>query len=355
MVAGVHNAEVTIRSGQNVLRIPVTLTITAAPAIISVSPSPLPQGNADVPVTISGGGFTPDSYVEVNGTRVTSTFVDDRTLRATVPSVLVLQQGVVRLTVSTREAQSDPFELQVVSETPALSAGGLLNAASRASGPIAAGEIVIVPGAGFGGLELLQAPLENGRLPTAFSNTRVLFDGIPAPILWARSGEVAVVVPYSVANRTSSEVIVEYGNLRSTPIVVPVEPAAPGLFTASGAGNGQAAAYNQDGTLNDAAAPAARGAIVTLYATGEGLTSPVVEAGTLAPEQNTPAPVLGVTVQIGGVSAEVFYAGASPGQITGLLQLNVRIPEGAPAGDAVPVTLSVGSTSSAVGPTLAIR
>ncbi len=40
-----------------------------------------------------------------------------------------------------------------------------------------------------------------------------------------------------------------------------------------------------------------------------------------------PNPVMTVMVKIGGVDAEVLYAGAAPGLISGLLQVNVRIPQ----------------------------
>jgi uncharacterized protein (TIGR03437 family) len=355
MVAGVHEARVTLRSGADALTIPVTLSITNAPTINSISPSPLPRGDSDIAVTINGGGFTSGSYVEISGTRLTTTFIDDRTLKAPVPATLLLEQRTLQLTVVNPDARSDAFAIQVASSVPTLTASGVLNAASRSTGSVAAGEIVILSGTGFGGLSLAAAPLEDGRLPTSFSNTRVLFDGVPAPILWAQPGEVAVVVPYSVANRASTEVVVEYGNSRSAPAAIHVVPSAPGLFTASGSGSGQVSAYNQDGRLNEAGAPAARGTIVTVYATGEGLTAPLLDAGSVAPAQDTPRPVLALAVEIGGVPGEVTYAGASPGQITGLLQVNVRIPDGAPVGSNIPIKLSIGSTSSAAGPTLAVN
>ncbi len=51
----------------------------------------------------------------------------------------------------------------------------------------------------------------------------------------------------------------------------------------------------------------------------------------------------------------MLYAGAAPGLIAGILQVNVRIPAGAPVGPAVEVGLEVGDVRSPAGVTLVIR
>jgi uncharacterized protein (TIGR03437 family) len=50
-------------------------------------------------------------------------------------------------------------------------------------------------------------------------------------------------------------------------------------------------------------------------------------------------------VTIGGIVAQVSFSGLAPGAV-GLYQVNVQVPVGAPAGDAVPVTLSIGGVDS---------
>ena len=62
-----------------------------------------------------------------------------------------------------------------------------------------------------------------------------------------------------------------------------------------------------------------------------------------------------VSVTVGGLPAETLYAGTAPGLLAGLLQLNVRIPEGAPSGSAVPVALTIGNATSQPGVTVALR
>jgi uncharacterized protein (TIGR03437 family) len=65
--------------------------------------------------------------------------------------------------------------------------------------------------------------------------------------------------------------------------------------------------------------------------------------------------LLTATVQIGGLDAPVTYAGPAPGLVSGVLQINARVPAQAPSGAAVPVSLKIGNATSPPGVTLAIR
>jgi uncharacterized protein (TIGR03437 family) len=92
------------------------------------------------------------------------------------------------------------------------------------------------------------------------------------------------------------------------------------------------------------------GQIVTLYGTGFGDTNPAVPTGQIAAGAATLTNP--ITVTIGTVtlsSADVLYAGTSPGLIGGLYQFNVRVPSSTPNGD-IAVTISIGGfqTQSAV-------
>ena len=73
------------------------------------------------------------------------------------------------------------------------------------------------------------------------------------------------------------------------------------------------------------------GAFISLYATGEGQTSPAGLDGKVD-ASTPPKPVLPVTVTIGGIPSFVQYAGGVPGQIAGLMQVNVQIPSGVQPG-----------------------
>jgi uncharacterized protein (TIGR03437 family) len=160
------------------------------------------------------------------------------------------------------------------------------------------------------------------------------------------------VVPYAVSGNTA-QVSVAYQGRPSAAASVPIASSAPGLFTWDGTGKGQAAAVNQDGSINSSAKPAKIGDIISLYATGEGQTSPSGLDGKL-PSNPLPQPVLPVTVTIGGQTVKPQYAGGTPGYFAGLMQVNVQIPAGVAPGNAVPVALQAGSAMSPVGVTIAI-
>ena len=92
---------------------------------------------------------------------------------------------------------------------------------------------------------------------------------------------------------------------------------------------------------------------MVLFGTGEGQTNPPGVDGKLAAGV-FPKPVLPLSVRIGGVNAEILYAGAAPGLVAGVIQVNARVPDGVPSGD-VPVLVTVGSASSHPELTVAVR
>jgi uncharacterized protein (TIGR03437 family) len=61
-----------------------------------------------------------------------------------------------------------------------------------------------------------------------------------------------------------------------------------------------------------------------------------------------------VTVQIGGVPAEIVYAGAAPQAVAGLLQVNVRVPASLKSG-ANSVVITVGNASSRSDAAITVR
>ena len=215
-----------------------------------------------------------------------------------------------------------------------------------ASHPIAAGEIVVVFGAGLGPDTLTVATPSGGLFPKTLGGTQVLFNGTAAPLVYASATAVAAIVPYSLDGQTSAQVSVAYQGKTSRVATIPVAPTSPGIFTANASGTGQAAVLNQNGTLNSATNPALVGSIITLYATGEGQTSPGGVDGKLATGNNLPSPIQPVSVTIGGLPAVVNYAGAAPTLVAGLMQVNVQVPAGFADSTAVPVVLQVGGVNS---------
>jgi len=185
---------------------------------------------------------------------------------------------------------------------------------------------------------------------------------VAAPIIYASSTQTSVMVPYGVNGRTSTTIMVEFTGVQSNPITFSVAGSAPGIYTLNSQGTGPGAIINQDGvTVNGPNTPEKRGNVIAIYMTGEGQTSPAGMDGAVIPPVASAlkSPVLPVTATIGGVqvtgSASIPYAGSAPGLISGVMQVNLIIPQNAPPGAAVPIVVTVGPNNSQSGVTVAIQ
>jgi uncharacterized protein (TIGR03437 family) len=239
---------------------------------------------------------------------------------------------------------------------PSSASFAVVNGASYEAGAVAPGQIVTLFGSNLGPETAVSLQLDaSGRVTTQLAGTRILFDGIPAPLLGVQARQSSAVVPFSIAGKSSTLVEVEYQGRRTQGLFLPVTSSAPGIFTLDQSGRGQGAILNEDGiTVNSPANPAPRGSIVSIFATGAGETDPVSLDGVLA-WGILPAPKLPVAVRIGGAAAEILYAGAAPGLVSGVLQVNARVPWNIEPGDFVPVILTIGRNSSLPAVTMAVR
>jgi uncharacterized protein (TIGR03437 family) len=245
--------------------------------------------------------------------------------------------------------------LRLSSGSPVLPAPGVANAASYAPGAVAPGEIVALFGSAIGPPDPTSLALTNPVLvANALEGVHVLFDGAPAPVLFASAGQVNVVVPYAVAGESSTVVQVEYLGALSPPVSLPVAPTAPGIFTLNASGAGPGAILNAaDDSVNSSLNPVARGDWVSVFATGGGATTPAGVDG-LLPGGPSYSPNASVSVNIGGLDCPLNYEGAAPGLVSGLLQINAQVPAGVGSGN-VPVVVKIGTATSQAGVTVAVR
>jgi len=228
----------------------------------------------------------------------------------------------------------------------------LVSAASLVASPVAPGQIATIYGAGLGPPISAGPKLKaSGLLDTLVADTQVLFNGKAAPLLYVQDYQINFQVPYSMAGQGAIEVEVRYGGVVKVRGTVPVVDAAPAFFT-TGGGTGQAAALNEDGSLNSLFNPAPPGSLVTLYATGEGQTDPPGTDGKLSVAPFA-RPLLPLLLRIGGLRAEIQFAGSAPG-LVGLLQINARVPDYIPSGNQA-LELTVGIAKSWPGVTIAIQ
>jgi uncharacterized protein (TIGR03437 family) len=280
----------------------------------------------------------------------------------TVQSGCSNSPGVHRGNITVRAPSGDgpdqivvvPFTYTVAPASRPLIAS-LVNAASEAQGAVAPGEIITIRGYAVGSLDAIGLILDkDGRVGTNQNGARVLFDGVPAPLLYGSPSQVNAIVPYEVAAHGVTTVEVELNGVRSLPWGIPVVGSAPGIFTINGSGRGRAAVLNQDNTLNLPSNPADRGSVVQVFATGEGLTEPPGVSGSIT-GGDLKRPVLALSATIGGVDAKVLYAGTSPGSVAGLLQVNVVVPSDAAPDPATPIVLTIGSARSPEKVSIAVR
>ena len=237
---------------------------------------------------------------------------------------------------------------------PYVEASGVVNSASFLGGSVAPGLISTFFGLNIGSSVPVPAKLDSeGRVARELDGFRVLFDGVAAPVVFTSCFQSSLIVPYAVHGKQQTSVRIEYRGRESAEFQLPVADTAPGLFTANASGWAQAAAFNQDFTLNSRENPAALGEIIVLYGTGEGLTDPVPLDGALAGGE-LPKPVLPVSVTIGAEPAKILYAGGAPTLTAGLLQLNARIPASIETGNHVPVSFEVGGVKSQKEVTIAV-
>lgn len=255
---------------------------------------------------------------------------------------------------------------------PTISAGGVVSAAAlqRPDQPISPGEIISIFGSNLASPGTAVevgvgdfTPL--GLIPTSLARLSFLFKvpGDPADylgrMLYVGDGQANLQVPdlpASAATATVQPIINRGGDASEVrgPIAdIAVQQRSPGLFTFGSSGIGPAAAV--DSATGRLIAPASAGIsgavaaqpgdVILLYGTGFGATNPAFPAGRLADQT---APITGdVQVEIGGLMAEVLYAGAAP-NFAGLMQFNVTVPDLPPGEHAVIIRVGTFSTQTSV-------
>lgn len=266
-------------------------------------------------------------------------------------------RGIISFAAPGAASQNVPVTLTATaSQSPSPVVVSLVNSASGSPGPIAPGEIVTIKGSGLGpvsGVSFTVNPSSNS-VATALAGSRVLFGGVAAPITYASAGQINAIVPFEIAGRGLVPVQVEYQGSVSAIQNAVVASAVPAAFTFNSTGTGTAVAANQDGSFNGSGTPAAKGSYVTIYFTGGGQTTPPGVTGSVTGSvlKWVQEPV---TVTVGGQNATVLFAGAAPGLVDGVGQLNIRLSPVTPSGSAVPLVIRIGAAASNANATLAVQ
>jgi uncharacterized protein (TIGR03437 family) len=376
-----YNATITITpNGGTVVTVPVSLTVQAVPTVTVTSATTLSfsyqAGNANPTpgtVNISGGGASlgfsatvtsGSDWLSVSPTSGTTPTTGTATLTVTVtPGNLTAAQyiGTILISGAGTATGSTVINVNLAVTAPLPTINSVVSAASFIKGAISPGEIVTIFGTAIGPATAAYASIDpsNGKLLTTIGGVQVLFNGYPAPMIYASNTQVSAIVPYEMAPFASPTVLIKYVGQTSNGYQLTSATTVPGLFAQNSQGSGPGAILNQDNSVNGPGNAAAKGSIVQVFMTGEGATSPASVTGkittaTLPPPQVTPAPLLSVGVLINGQPATWTYAGEAPGMAAGLMQLNVQIPLNAQSGP-LSIIVSIGGNFSQSGVTVSVQ
>lgn len=206
----------------------------------------------------------------------------------------------------------------------------VVQAAGFEGGPLVGGAIASLFGEELGPAEGTSFEISDGFVQSA-PGSRVFFDEEEAAVLFAQSGQVNAVIPSAVAGKSSAKVRVETAAGTSVPFRLATAEACPAIFQLSE--SGQAAALNQDGSVNSMFNPASRDSVVAVFVTGLGGYQPAVEPEQIAPlEAPFPHAARPIQAFVDDDPVAITYAGVAPGLIAVASQVNVPVPPNATTG-----------------------
>ena len=232
---------------------------------------------------------------------------------------------------------------------PSINPAGVLHAAALVSGPVSVNEVISIFGSKLGPSVGRSSEL----LVSELAGTIVTFDDIPGFITYVNDNQINVLIPAAAFNSGSRNlrVRVERSGLVSNLVTLPIVAATPGIYTLNGSGTGPAIAFTVDGALSTPSEPVARGSVITLWVTGAGATDPTVADGIQPAGPPFPRPTGGTSLKIGGIDAEMLFAGMV---YSGVLQINAVVPPTLEPGQ-VSVVATVGVADSRSGVTISVR
>jgi uncharacterized protein (TIGR03437 family) len=166
----------------------------------------------------------------------------------------------------------------------------------------------------------------------------------PIPLFYVSPTQINAQLPYEVTGPV--QISVTLNGVLVTSLTVQTAIAAPGLFIIQD-GSGHAAVENQDYSVNSPQKPAPPGGLLQAFFTGQGALNPPVATGVGAPSTSFALLVASYSASIGGVPAQVVYAGAAPGYAA-LAQMDVIVPTLAPGDYPLVLTVNGQITNSGI-------
>jgi uncharacterized protein (TIGR03437 family) len=310
----------------------------ASPRAVSISMADSSgTGSAAVDLTFSGGSS--QWAVSVLPANRTTQWMTVSPLSGSGPAKLSVQvsaaglaRGVYSATLVIQAPNAAPQYLNVpvtltVGASSAISIAAVANAASFKAG-FAPGMVMSVFGSQLASSTQTASTLP---LPLTMAGVSVTINGVSAPLYFVSPGQLNVQIPYETGSGPA--VLGVNNNGQVTSFSFQVDAAAPGIFTMQG---------SLVPTLTGSP-----GQTLSMFITGEGDVTPSLRTGG-TPAAGTvsklPGPRLPVIVTVGGIPADVSFAGIPPG-LAGVTQINFRVPN--VSAGAQPIIVTVGGTASA--------
>jgi len=215
----------------------------------------------------------------------------------------------------------------VPSQKPTMRIFGIANAAyGPLSGRVAPGEVISIYGPHIGPTTPATAtPGSSGFMPKSLAGVQVFFNDVAAPLLYVSDSQINAVLPTSggiLFSPAAPRIRVSANSASSPDFPVTTISAEPQIFQNP---DGTAKAVNQDGTLNSADHPAKAGSIVSIWATGAGIT-PIFSLGGDGRIATSAEDLQCCAVYLGNTPLNVLYSGAAPGIVMGVVQVNFQLP-----------------------------
>lgn len=202
----------------------------------------------------------------------------------------------------------------------------IANSFSGDPSAVTVGGLYTITGTGLPAVAKVTYPLNpSQKLPTQIEGVEVLFDGQPAQLLEVSPSRIIVVTPEGLVRPQRgttppklTSVRISYNGSSSSPVWMPVAASLPGLLTtdqfdvAAHTNGPDGYVQNQDGTLNSASNPAAKGSTITMFVTGMGAPGTPVYASWRSAFPGAPgAPETVIPI---------------PGFIPAILQIPLQVP-----------------------------
>lgn len=315
-------------------------TLSATPSTLSLASSAASQP-ATATVTVNLSDKTQSWSAAVYPANRTTSWLSASQLSGIGSGSITLtangtgfEPGVYRATVVFQSQNAVP---QYINVPVMFVLGGSATSSIAAVANAASYKTQVSPGMLLGvfgtGLANSTATATGNPLHYSLAGVSAYVNGLAAPVYYASPGFLDIQVPYAAGAGPAVLGINNNGQIAA--FQFQISPSSPGVFA--------------DPNGNVLPIPVVKaGAALALYVTGTGDVTPALKTA-YSPSSTTalanlPAPVLPLSVTVGGVPAFVEFAAITQGLI-GVTQVNILVPASTPTGNQ-PVVVTVGGASS---------